>query len=87
MSNEFSFFFSEIRVVYDMMGGKTTAEPEAKEIVNHTRLIWFYADNEGKNTNLQSDLRADVRRSRKQANINPLAPELLFFFYFSTHCI
>ena len=49
-------FFPEIRVVYDTdLGGKTTAEPEAKEIVNHTRLMWFHADNEGKTTNIQPD--------------------------------
>jgi len=52
-----------------MMENKTTAEPEAKEIVNHMRLMWFHADNEGKNTNIQSDMRADVRRSRKQAKM------------------
>jgi hypothetical protein len=43
-----------------------TAEPEAKEIVNHMRLIWFHADNEGKNTNIHFDLRADVRRKGKR---------------------
>jgi hypothetical protein len=41
---------------------KTTAEPEAEEIFNHMRLIWFHAGNEGKNRRVHSDLRANVRR-------------------------
>jgi hypothetical protein len=44
------------------MMDKTTAEPETEEIVNHMRLIWFHAGNEGKNTIAQFDLRANVRR-------------------------
>jgi len=37
------------------------------------RLIWFHADNEGKNTIIQSDLRADVRRWRKQAKMKQIS--------------
>jgi len=51
------------------MRGQQNIKKKTKEIVNHMEIIWFHAGNEGKNTNIHSDLRENVRRSRKQTKI------------------
>jgi hypothetical protein len=65
--------------IYEMMD-KTTAEPEAKEIFNRMRLIWFHADDEGKNTNLICGQRYGDRENRQKLT------GYLGLFWDFTHC-